>query len=196
MKIIYYNGPASSGKDSSAKAVFKYLKALNYPVVFERFSAPLKLSFSAMTGTKYNEFYENEVYEIIKDEPLELLNGKTFRRWQIECSENFMKPLYGKDIFGKLFFKRLEAYPQNSLVVVPDSGFDIEIEVAEKQQLLPVENMVLFRMHRAGFDFTGDSRSYVYPKKFKSTDFFNDNLEETETAARAFAKAFVEGKDF
>jgi hypothetical protein len=177
MKTILFNGPPSAGKDTAAKFLWN---SNSNPVLFERFSAPLKTAFSAITGKPYNQFFEVEWYESHKEEVIPWL-GVSYRQWQIDFSEKFMKPNYGKDIFGKLFVERLWGHQKRfdnpyKCCVVPDSGFDIEIEYLE--QHVSIDEVLLVRVHRDGCDFSKDSRNYVYSDKFFSLDVHNNGTQE------------------
>jgi hypothetical protein len=195
-KVMLLSGPPSAGKDTAAK--YLYHKDNLYPsnIIFERFSAPLKTAFAAITGKSYNHFYEVDYYEANKEKIIPWL-GVSFRQWQIDFSEKFMKPNYGKDIFGKLFVERIMAYNADptdraKCIVVPDSGFDIEIQYME--QHYPIDDIILCRVHRDGCDFTNDSRSYVYSDKIFSIDLNNNtNQQEFEAKVSTIYAWFIEG---
>jgi hypothetical protein len=174
MKLILVNGPPYSGKDTIAKHLYGMCSDHHNVVAceFERFSAPLKTSFSAISGTSHNEFYENNVYEQVKDEVIPWL-GVSYRQYQINLSEKHFKPLYGDNIFARLLFARLDTYNKDVVVLVPDLGFDIEIDTAEKT--MEPNEVLLIRCHRPGFT-AFDSRKYVYSEKFKSVDLNNDKF--------------------
>jgi hypothetical protein len=105
-----------------------------------------------------------------KNEPA-LWNGVSYREAQIKLSELYAKPLFGLDIFGRLFIERVyngyaraiknEVITQDDVLVVlvPDSGFVVEAEpvVAE----FGARNVALFNIYREGHSFEGDSRSYL-----------------------------------
>jgi len=171
MKVILISGPPRSGKDTFAKYNFKRRQN----TVFERFSAPLKTSFAAISNKSYNEFFEVDYYENHKEEPISWLNNVSFRQYQINLSEKHFKPLYGEEVFGNLFVKRLERVPNDSVILVPDSGFDVEINVLKKA--LPIEDLLLVRTHREGYDFKGDSRSYIYSQDIFSIDLSNNGTQ-------------------
>lgn len=180
MKIILLNGPPSSGKDTAAKHIYSKLHTNTAGVLFERFSAPLKTAFAAITGKTYNHYYEVAWYEEHKEKIIPWL-GVSYRQWQIDFSEKFMKKYYGDDIFGKLFVERIMAKQMSAtnpykVAVVPDSGFDIEIEYLEKH--LNIDDILLIRCHRDGYDFSKDSRNYVYSKHFMSLDVNNNESQE------------------
>lgn len=170
MKILLINGPPRSGKDLLARMLEATLmEDTTMPIChFERFSMPLKRAFAGMMGIGVDSFgVVKGDWEDIKDEPHELLNNRSYRQWQIDFSEVLMKPLYGEDVFGRLFCARIAQYESDwdqkyfmePIIVVPDSGFQIELKSLNKY--LPEADWKLIRLHRNGTDFSGDSRSYL-----------------------------------
>lgn len=152
MNIILFSGPPRCGKDTAAKA----LTSIPH-FTFDRMSMPIKLAFAAVTHTRVSEWGDNYEYESIKEDVIPLF-GVSYRQWQIDFSEKFMKPLYGNDIFARLFWAKWSRLLSNWTVVVPDCGFQIEADYLLRKGLAKV---VLVRVHRAGTDFSRDSRGYV-----------------------------------
>lgn len=204
MKILLINGPPSSGKDTLARAIYDYFyENPEQPEChFDRFSMPIKNAFSGMVGAKIDQFGAVRGWEDIKDTPVDYLNGKSYRQWQIDFSEHFMKPLYGEDCFGRLFCERIERlrdngdlgfnhnYVEESLIVVPDSGFQIEVDTIEK--LLPNDEVLLLRLHRNGTSFDNDSRGYVIASQMM--DISNNASQGVfEEWGRTVAHNFVRG---
>jgi hypothetical protein len=169
MKIILLNGASSTGKDTAAKFLLE-TDEIDNPVVLDKMSAPIKSAFAAMMMVEIDEFYIVDGYEHDKDSPIPLLGNKSYRNWQQDFSEKFMKPLYGVPIFSKLFLLRLEQYidmyPPSDyvepVIVVSDCGFQIEMDTIAQE--FPTEDVLLLRLHRPGFDFTGDTREFVEPR--------------------------------
>jgi hypothetical protein len=167
MRIVLFNGPPSCGKDSAARYLsHAWSEGAYLPgrVDFLRMSHANKRAFAGLVDARIDQWGEVEGWESIKDKPHWLLNDKTYRQWQIEFSEKLMKPLYGQDVFGRLFVntldKRYDLFERADVtVLVPDSGFDIEIDTLVKH--FRVEDIVLIRVHRQGCDFSNDSRSYL-----------------------------------
>lgn len=164
-KIIFFNGPPRSGKDTAALNVLDYSSAFSHirdwrarPTVhFDRFAMPIKRAFAGMVNQSIDRFGNVEPYESNKSEVIPWL-GVSYRQWQIDFSEGFLKQ-YGKDIFAKLFIQRNSLVSDDDVIVVPDSGF--AEEVAPIAERFGFNNILLIRCHRPGYDFTGDSRSYV-----------------------------------
>ena len=166
-KLLFFNGPPRCGKDTAAIYTMNRFSessphaAAYYPqfeVKFDRFAMPCKYAFGgtvqADTVDRFGNVYP---YENTKGDVVPAF-GVSYRQWQIDFSEKFMKPLYGEDIFGRLFIERNKDKICRA-IVVPDSGF--ASEVGPVAQHFGLDNILLLRIHRPGFDFTGDSRSYL-----------------------------------
>lgn len=171
-KIILFNGPPRSGKDTAALRVQKTFSNINADtwIGFDRFAMPIKAAFAGVVGADMDEYGNVEPYESTKDDVIPWL-GVSYRQWQIDFSEKFMKPLYGNDIFARLFVQRNQNTGA-SAIVVPDSGF-LE-EAKPVADAFGVENTLLIRCHRLGYDFTGDSRSYISGISPHEVDVVND----------------------
>lgn len=183
MNIILFNGPPRSGKDTAAQYLYENWESFSWSrgiCNFLRMSAPLKRMFAAMTNSELDEFDNNLTYDRIKEDPLRFLNGKSYRQWQIECSEVFMKPMYGNDIFGRLFVNAVAThrFRGETTWVVPDCGFDIEAKTLAS--LLPEYDVFLVQIHRPGKDFTGDSRGYIDGLNLPVTRRFSINNNGTK----------------
>lgn len=157
MNFILFNGPPRSGKDTAAKIAFDHINQrktnILYPV-WEKFSFPNKRAFAGIMGTECNQWGYVPFYEDHKEDVIPSL-GVSYRQWQIDVSEKFMKPLYGNDVFGRLLLNR--SYPTKSFIhVVSDCGFQIECDV------LKDHNVLLFQLYREGCSFENDSREYVF----------------------------------
>lgn len=163
MNIILFNGPPGCGKDTAARYLIHNRYDLPGTIRFDRMSMPNKRAFAGTVGAEIDRWGNVEKWEDRKDEPSLLLGGKSYRQWQIDYSESFMKPLYGGDIFPRLFADRHSHRFEDKYytVLVPDCGFDIEVLTLRK--LLPKAGILLIRIHRTGFDFSLDSRSYITP---------------------------------
>lgn len=206
-KIILLNGPPSSGKDTAAKHIrdlsrrdtieannpFRDGLGIPYPgmrVVLDRMSMPIKRAFAGTVGLPITEDGIVEPWESNKELPIPSF-GVSYRQWQIGFSESFLK-CYDISIFGRLAAARIHRlFHQNlaNLVVIPDCGFDIEIEVLYEE--FPREDILLIRCHRNGFTFSGDSRSYVRaPAGCAIFDPLNEDrdkyLEQVEAGVRCW----------
>ena len=96
--IIMLNGAPRSGKDTAAFAIINRVKAPG-AWRWERFSFPLKEAAHSLFGHPVNQYGIGRL-EGIKETPLKEL-GVSYRQFQIDMSEKFMKKEYGDDVFGR-----------------------------------------------------------------------------------------------
>ena len=147
---VILNGPPGVGKDTIADLMVSegfvkhQMKAILYQHTADHCRIPLFI-FETMASDR-----------LLKDKPTTLLNGLTPRQALIHVSENVYKPRYGLDYFGQAAAKA--CVDQNSrFTVFSDGGFDEEIEPL--QEVFDV--VLIVRLHREGYTFEGDSRSYL-----------------------------------
>lgn len=124
-------------------------------------SMPIKRAFAATMGLPVDEDgcvapWEFQKETVIPDFAI------SYRQWQIDFSESFLKK-YNEAIFGVLLARRIARRLEKgiaNLLVVPDCGFQIEIDTL--YQIFEPQDILLVRCHRPGFTFAGDSRQYVH----------------------------------
>lgn len=157
MNFILFNGPPRSGKDTAAKIALDYVHKTR-GAYWEKFSYPLKRGFAGIVDHSIDDEGNVDTFERIKENIISFL-GVSYRQFQIDMSEKFMKPLYGNDILGRLLLQRcheiasMSNYPP--VFIVSDCGFQVECDV------LKDHNVLLVRMVREDCTFKGDSRQYV-----------------------------------
>lgn len=174
MIVIGLNGPAGSGKDAiSAYLVDKY-SAIHMEIKGLLFEAAIRIS-GLSRGVWFAMYNDRDYKE--SPNPYLMVNGKhvTMREYMIHVSENVMKPLFGKDVFGKALVEKLKKVPlqdkngQPTMVVLSDGGFvDEGIPVIDQ---VDAENYFLIRIHRIDengieYGFGEDSRRYIYAAAF------------------------------
>ncbi len=164
-KYLLINGPARSGKDTLAQIL-----ATRRPnIVITKFAAHLKDATHAAYGILG---VPHDHYESAKELPSDDFFGLTPRQAYIKFSETYMKVHHGKDVFAKLFvryYKKLLLQPEPLNFLISDSGF-IDETLAFASIVGP-QNVQLVRIHREGYDFSGDSREYVYPDTYGVLSF-------------------------
>lgn len=160
MNFILFNGPPRSGKDTAARIAWEHIATDPACIaIWEKFSFPNKRMFAGMMDTKCDTWGIVKYYEETKENIIPSI-GVSYRQFQIDVSEKFMKPLYGKDIFGRLLLDRCSLAEEElthvePIFIVSDCGFQIEVDA------LKDHNVLLFILHREGCDFSNDSREYV-----------------------------------
>lgn len=181
-RFILINGAPRAGKDTIGKYIFHTYGN----VLFERFSRPHKEAFAALTDSEINEFFEVEGYEERKSERIPWL-GASFRQWQIDFSETFMKPRYGNDIFGRMMVRRT---CWDHTFVVPDCGFQIEVDCLRDY------DCILIQVARKGCTFVDDSRNYVQPAPQWAFHHINNDgtLDDLAKAVDEVVKPWIERK--
>lgn len=158
-RIILFNGPPRCGKDTAASHCWSDPELnSNHKLVFERMSRPLKKAFAAVTDLNISPWDKVEHWEDRKEEIIPGF-GVSYRQWQIDFSEKFMKPLYGENIFSKLFISRMKRQHADAVVFVPDCGFDIEYDTLVEKY--GVDNILVVKIYRPDTTFVGDSRNYL-----------------------------------
>jgi len=149
--VLLLNGPPRCGKDTAVS----FLQI--WPgCQLMRFSEPLKRTIAAFLDQRPTEL------EVGKDEARYF--GLTYRQWQISMSEDWIKPKLGAGFFGRMLAQRVEESDAR-LIVVPDSGFVVELEALTEALRSSDTRVGLLRIKRPGTSFEGDSRSFVVPPR-------------------------------
>lgn len=188
--IIILNAPPRAGKDTIAKIIDEQY---GLPVV--SFKTPMfNIARGILGESDFKEFMA--VYETDRKDtqPLSILHGSTCREFMIWISESVIKPRFGKKHFGWLMAELLtEMEGDVDLTICSDGGFPDEVEA-----LIDFGHRVkLVRMHREGFDFSKDSRDYIYlSEEYKSKPGvveFDLTLQDgcPNLAAEAIASMFI-----
>lgn len=214
MIVVNLNAPPGAGKDTICEALQTVFSGDKYFVVHMEFKELLfdvAVRTSGVTRKLWDAIYDRIYKE--QPSPYLLVNGKNVspRQWMIHCSENVMKPIFGEDVFGKAFAKKLadlheamghelNEMEKELVIVISDGGFlDESLPVVDYVQ---ADNYFLIRLHRlkddgTEYDFAGDSRRYLYAKEFPhgsiphETDILNVEGEVLGTAQKIVD--FVEG---
>lgn len=177
--IVGFNGPPKSGKDTIATAVMNILdrEGVVLPVHRQALAATMRDGAAAILGLTGGDKWYNEV----KDKPLEVLNGKTFRRFMIDMSETFVKNIYGQDFWARLLYARNKHWWNSvpSILIVTDIGFPAETQFLCEHS----KHYINIRVDRRGTDFTSDSRRYTSAQSHGGIDFALTNDDTPEAAA-------------
>lgn len=162
-KVLFINGPPGAGKDEAGE----FLADIVPDARVAKMANPLKRGthalFMALTGqlspaTVVHAMQPN-AFEHSKDTPTPMALDLSWREAYIAVSEQLLKGLFGREIFGQILAAEIMASPEVPLWLITDSGFDYE--ATPVIQAVGAENCTLMRAHRPGHDFAQDSRSYI-----------------------------------
>lgn len=179
-KVIIFNSPPRCGKGVAAEAGIAYLQSVRKKAQHKSFKTPLIELTARFLGITVEEFLEDydktakEVYEQYglnlpsddgwwKDVKLYTIYEKEYSKREalIHVSENVMKPVYGKSVFGITLANSLE----DGYNLISDGGF--KEELAPVIEAVGIENVTVVRIHMEGRTFEGDSRSYIQEDWFE-----------------------------
>ncbi|MGL5015452.1 MAG: hypothetical protein ACRC6V_14385 [Bacteroidales bacterium] len=157
--IFILNAPAQTGKDTIAREILLRVGEAESCAMKD----PMFKVFCATVGLSMYEFME--LYETPgwKDTPQEITNGKTPRELMIHISENFVKPFFGEDYYGKAlgeFIERFEETAGTKPWVIPDGGFQGEYDAFKA---IHGDRVNLISFFREGYvSFGNDSRDWIF----------------------------------
>jgi hypothetical protein len=159
--VLIFNCPPSSGKDT----LFKYLYEEFYTkhgITINHREFKSKLIDIALTCSSIDKPTWDEYYQSNKDTPWSRLNGLSPRQLLMRISEEWIKPTFGLDYFGRVLSNEVK---ERGIYIVTDGGFTEEI-----QPILNLPNIDLFicqwkRINtntNEPYNFNSDSRNYIY----------------------------------
>ena len=116
--------------------------------------------------------------QIFKSESLVIhRRGLSQREFLIKISEEWFKPVFGKDFYAKEAGEAAasELLWDNS-VVFSDVGFQEEFDTIKS--IVGKENILLVRLYREGINWNGDSRGYLKNPDWEVDIKNNGSVEE------------------
>lgn len=150
MKAIFLNGPPRAGKDTIGSML-----AASLPDSGQiKFAQPIIEHMQETFGVSCVDGFP-------KDEPCPELGGRTRREVAIAYSEGYMKPMFGKAIFGKIAADQILSWNEldgTTTFIFTDSGFLDEAQPVIDS--LGLESCFNISVFRPGCTFDGDSRSF------------------------------------
>lgn len=154
-KVIILNGAPSTGKDTIAFSLQEALHFEKKEVKQELFK--IALSISGISDEEWFDRYDNRSHNL-KEASWDKLGGLSQREFMIKISEDWMKPVFGNDIFG---IKAAESVlnSDEEIFIFSDGGFKEELDAMSR--LLGEDNVLLIRLHRDGCSFKNDSRTHL-----------------------------------
>lgn len=188
--LVVLNGAPRSGKDSYANRLTDYTHRR-----FKDNLVDLALKMSGVSREDWEDRYEAYVYvngseptRILhwrKDEPWYELGGLSQRQYLIWLSEEVIKPVHGKQVFGERLKADLDfesAMHDRNDFVTSDGGFDEEVQPFVDD---PEWEVIVIKIKREGCTFEGDSRNYLtikcdYELEFDGSGTIIEGLEVIE----------------
>lgn len=176
--IVLLNGPPGCGKDTAVSHLVPYLKFTHL-----KFAAPIKRMVCGLLNITVQELEEtkdipNKTLQRYFPELITTRKIDTIRDLLIALSEDFFKPRYGEDFFGRVLWQEAKRVVDD-LVLVSDSGFQAEaipvIRGAGQGQCR------IIRLHRPLHTFESDSRSHLPDGMCITTDIHNDGTRHDLT---------------
>lgn len=174
-KIIIFNGPPGSGKDTAADYLHNEVFKAEYSKTPPSIRLNMADALKDLTHIIYGVKGPTRQFEYCKDVPQAVFFGLTPRQAYIDVSEKRMKPAYGKTVFGEIFC-RAAKQSEAEYIICSDGGFEEEIDSVI--DAFGEDSLYLFHVHRPGYDFKNDSRSDVYPDKIKYVIYNHGSLPE------------------
>jgi hypothetical protein len=167
--VIIFNGPPGAGKDECAKYFTSFGHSVRH-VHSENKQHLLELAL-LLTGVSKEVWMERYLVRELKDTPWDVCGGLSQRNFYIKISEEWCKPLFGRDYFGNISGDRIRK-SDGSMFYFSDGGFHNETAAIRKA----CDRMIVFRLHREGCDFSNDSRDYIYMERDDITeiDIYNN----------------------
>lgn len=179
--IILLNGPKHSGKDTIGNAITQIVDG----VELFKFAEPLRVFIKTTLGITDSQL------ELMKDQHVPLF-GMTIRQAMIAYSEDFCKPKFGANYFGRLTAAKIRT-SNARIAIVTDSGFASEAQVLRDE--FGEENLLLIRLFREGCNFDGDSRSHFTLPFVAHRHLYNDGTVG-EAANRVLDLAKIAGAEY
>lgn len=158
-KVIVFNAPPNAGKDVAAASLVEKLNRVGYNAYHKEVKENLFKATKACFGVPddvWDELYTRENKELPSYYLINNGRPTSPRKAMINTSEEVLKPLFGKDVFGIMAANSLE----EGINVFSDGGFPEEIDCL--REAVGDENFILVHVYRDGCSFEGDSRDYVY----------------------------------
>ena len=148
--IVVLNAPPRSGKDSVADALTRNRNNWNTASFKARLIKVARECTPQISDSVWDARYDTQ-----KDEPWDRLGGLSQREYLIKISEEWIKPLFGKDYFGRAALVDIYLKKEN-VILIPDGGF-----IEEVRPLAENNKVLILQWERDKCSFDNDSRDYI-----------------------------------
>lgn len=192
IKLIIFNGPPFSGKDTGVDAIFELPQLQGAE---NGIRARFKNVLYENTAQRYNLDLEqwvricNDV--TVKEQPQDYLDGKSPRQALIYESEEVIKKEHGELGVAVITANRLKdkikdiEYP---VIVFSDGGFNCEIKPLMEILGITRDQVLIFRCHADGCNFDNDSREWLDDYDH---DVYNDKTIQYHNTIRKLTERFL-----
>lgn len=184
--IIILNAPPGAGKDTIQRMIREYADYIHPG----EFKAPMfEIAKSMLGADGYSEFIRLYDNRETKERPCTVCGNLSPRDFMIWISETVMKPRFGNRVFALRAYENYLSLDHDEVMVFSDGGFPDEV-----QALVEFGATVkLFRLHREGYDFSGDSRRYIHlPALIGSRDYEEFDVELIDGDAMSAVREITE----
>lgn len=165
-KVIAFNGPPGSGKDTLANIAIDILgDAVNIQI-----KEPLLKLAQVIYRLSDEDMHSFEVYED-KDSPSERFQGLSYRQALIELG-TLIKSRYGDNFFISNAVDKIDE-ADAKYFIISDMGYDEEAEYLARYY-----DYDLIRLSRdSKYSFARDNRDYIFPKMLGLDNVREHDLE-------------------
>ncbi len=155
MKVVLFNGPRKSGKDTLAQAFANRIDH-RVPVSCMKMATPMHEAALAEYDLGPHMV---AAFESVKDEPQPQLGGKTPRKVYIDYGNN-LRAKHGPDVLGNMWIERVAdiVNHERGWILVPDVRFQPEVNAAVR--IAGASNVMLMYVVRTGCTWDGDIGRY------------------------------------
>lgn len=174
--IVIFNGPPKSGKDICAKYfTAKFNRISKTLASHKEVKYQLKQIALLVSGVSEEAWDARYNDRVLKETPWDLCGGLSQRDFFIKISEEWIKPLMGRDYFGRISAQHIND-SNHRYYFFSDGGFP-----EETTPLFDVcDRLLIIRIHREGCTYTSDSRNYIYinDPRAEEYDLYNNGTEQ------------------
>lgn len=176
--VIILNGPPGSGKDTIADYL-EFISPTSPITTHRRMKDTLFIQALALSQIPEKEWFDRYEDRRLKEQPWDKLGGLSVREFMIKVSEEYVKPIFGEDFYGRQVSDVCkDAVASGESVVFSDGGFESEFDFIINT--VGKENVILVQLYRDGCSFDSDSRNYLDDKKVTTIKVHNNGtIEDT-----------------